>query len=74
MTRVLRAVSTTSAVMVVSSLIVMMRRIWVKRRWRSRKFPEVMRAMADQSWEGLTNGCEGGLDLGDKFLGTARRC
>ena len=46
MTRVLRAVSTTSAVMVCRSLIFMMRWIWAKSRWSSRKFPLVMRATA----------------------------
>jgi hypothetical protein len=40
------AASTTSSVMVPSSLIFMMRSIWVKSLSTRRKFPRVMRAMA----------------------------
>jgi len=44
MTRVLRAVSTTSLVMTVRSLIRRTRSIWTNRRWTRRKLPRVMRA------------------------------
>ncbi len=46
MTRVLRAVSTTSAVTVWGSLIFKTRWIWAKSRCRRRKLPPVMRATA----------------------------
>src|SRR5699024_5246813 len=50
MTRVDRAASTTSSVMVCSSLIFMMRSIWVNSRSTSRKLPWVTRAIAASAW------------------------
>lgn len=46
MSRVSRAAFTTSLVMLLSWLMSRMRVIWVKRRWKSRKLPLVMRATA----------------------------
>jgi hypothetical protein len=46
MTRVVRAVSTTSLVTRVSSLMLRIRWIWTKSRWMSRKVPLVIRALA----------------------------